>query len=181
MSSDFHQVESGAIATAVDHLFTTADPGSGYVEPVEPGTGSSGGGGRLEATHLLTEIEPMVDKLAGVDTGRRAIGGISRGGGLALEIAGFEPRAFVAAGGHSAVPADTDALDGLAVERLPVFLDVGREDSLTDASTGMSERITEMGGDVELHVWDGGHNRLYWAAHTTDYLRFYGRYLGANS
>jgi enterochelin esterase-like enzyme len=127
-------------------------------------------------THLLREIEPRLAAYARIDTGHRAIGGISRGGGLALSVAANHPDDFVAVGGHSPVDVPETELDVLAV-RLPVYLDVGRNDSLVGSAEQMAEHLKLRGGNVQLTVNRGGHDRPYWRAYTPAYLDFYGRYL----
>ena len=127
-------------------------------------------------THLLNEIEPRLATYAQIDTGRRAIGGISRGGGLALSVAAHHPADFVAVGGHSPVDVPESDLDVLA-DHLPVYLDVGRNDSLVGSTEQMAEYLKLRGGNVQLTVNPGSHDRPYWRAHTPAYLDFYGRYL----
>lgn len=127
-------------------------------------------------THLLKEIEPRLAAYAPIDTSRRAIGGISRGGGLALSVAAHHPGDFVAVGGHSPVDVPESDLDVLA-DHLPVYLDVGRNDSLVGSTEQMAEYLKLRKGDVQLTISPGAHERAYWRAHTAAYLDFYGRYL----
>lgn len=126
--------------------------------------------------HLLDEIEPAVAHVAGIemDPNRRAIGGISRGGGYALRIAGREPASFVAVGGHSSVPAGDEALDAIAASSMPVDLDVGTGDSLADGTVSMADHLERTDGDVTLAIGDGSHDRSYWRSHMFDYVSFYG-------
>lgn len=51
---------------------------------------------------FLTEFMPLLESTYRVDTAQRAIGGISRGGSWAYEIAFRHPQLFRAVGGHSA-------------------------------------------------------------------------------
>ncbi|MDE0803956.1 MAG: alpha/beta hydrolase-fold protein [Acidimicrobiales bacterium] len=131
--------------------------------------------------HLLDEIEPRIAKLAPLDTARRAIGGISRGGGMALRVAGAHPGDFVAVGGHSSVDVPADTLAAVADARLPVRLDAGHDDSLLATSQQMARALESDGGDVELVESHGGHDRPYWRDHVTDYIAFYAEHLGASS
>ena len=131
--------------------------------------------------HLLDEIEPQVADLVPVDTSRRAIGGISRGGGMALRVAGADPRAFVAVGGHSAVDAPADVLAVIADAQLPVRLDAGVDDSLLATSQQMANTLAVEGGVVDQVQSPGGHDRPYWRAHVTDYIAFYAEHLGASN
>lgn len=129
------------------------------------------------ATHLLNEIEPVINSIHPVDTTRRAIGGISRGGGLALEVAGFNAEKFVAVGGHSAVTADPDALANLADAEIPVYLDAGNEDVLASEASTMATALRDAGDEVTLVIGEGGHDRRYWATNLPDYFRFYSEHI----
>ena len=128
-------------------------------------------------THLVDEIEPVIARTAPVDPARRAIGGISRGGGLALDVAGLAPADFVAVGAHSSVEASDSALAAIAAARLPVRFDVGDDDGLAGASHHMTESITTNGGRSELVVGIGGHDRAYWRSEADAYIAFYASHL----
>ena len=127
--------------------------------------------------HLLDEIEPAVADLVPIDTTRRAIGGISRGGGMALRVAGTDPSAFVAVGGHSAVDAPDDILTAIAVAQLPVRLDAGSDDPLLTTSEQMADTLDARGGVVEQVESPGGHDRPYWRTNVDDYVAFYAEHL----
>lgn len=133
--------------------------------------------GQELATHLLDEIEPQLSAIARVDPARRAIGGISYGGGLALGVAGARPDAFVAVGGHSPVEAPEEALVVLAVKHVPVYLDAGADDSLLDGTEEMAGILDAHCGDFTFTVNDGAHEEPYWRIHTPQYLEFYGFHL----
>ena len=128
-------------------------------------------------THLLQEIEPKLSAFANIDTSHRAIGGISVGGGRALTVAAHHPNDFVAVGGHSPIPVKSAELDLLA-GRMPVYLDVGRDDSFASSTEKMARELEDHGATVELALNAGGHRDPYWHDHLTEYLEFYGRHLG---
>jgi len=123
--------------------------------------------------HLLDEIEPAIERTANVDTGRRAIGGISRGGGLALQVAGLAPDQFVVVGAHSSVRAPDDAIISIAAANLPIRFDVGDDDGLAAASNYMSALVETNGGQSGLVVSPGGHDRNYWRSQADAYIAFY--------
>lgn len=128
-------------------------------------------------SHLLDEIEPMIERTAPVDTTRRAIGGISRGGGLALDVAGLAPNQFVAIGAHSSVRASDPALLAIAQAGLPVRFDVGEDDGLISASEDMAAFVQNTGGNAELVIGPGNHDRDYWRGQADAYIAFYGAHL----
>ena len=112
----------------------------------------------------------------------RAIGGLSRGGYWALEIAFRHPDRFASVGGHSAALLDTFA--GPAVNPrqtalsndlgdLRIYLDIGRDDYLRANTIQLHEEMEAAGVP---HTWvfqDGRHEEAYWSAHVEDYLRWY--------
>lgn len=128
-------------------------------------------------THLLDEVEPAIERLAPVDPARRAIGGISRGGGLALAVAGLAPTEFLAVGAHSSIAASDETLAAIATAHLPTRFDVGDHDSLRPASERMAATIEAGGGSAELDVSTGGHDRDYWRSQATAYIAFYAAHL----
>ena len=127
-------------------------------------------------THLLGEIEPRLAAFAPIDTSRRAIGGISVGGGRALTVAAHHPQDFVAVGGHSPIAVDSANLNRLAGQ-MPVYLDVGRDDSFARTTEQMTRELENRGATVELAVNPGAHEDPYWNDHVPEYIEFYGRYL----
>ena len=127
--------------------------------------------------HLTNDIEPAVAHIAPVDTTRRAIGGISMGGAMALEVAGIAPNDFVAVGAHSAANASESALTAIATAGRPVRFDVGSDDRLAKTSERMSQFVDAHGGHAELVVGPGRHDRNYWRSQADDYIAFYAAHL----
>lgn len=128
---------------------------------------------RLVVDEILPAVRRQYPHAAGRDgTG---IGGISLGGGWAIEIAAHHPELFSAAGGHS--PAlgrlSGDEIAALASHNTRLWTDVGTSDALRPRVDEQSERMRRAGVAVMSMHWDGSHDRRYWSQHTEDYLRFY--------
>jgi enterochelin esterase-like enzyme len=127
---------------------------------------------------VLRDLMPHIEQTVRVarDRQRRAIGGISLGGSLALAIALTHLDLFGAVGGHS--PATSSALTaGLAptpaLNGLRVYLDVGRDDPLAASVEAFAAALQARGIKPSFHLYPGGHARSYWRAHTAEYLAFY--------
>jgi enterochelin esterase-like enzyme len=132
---------------------------------------------------FLKELMPLIESSYRLDD-RRAIGGISRGGFWAYEIAFRHPDLFTAVGGHSAyfdpghAPDDYNPLD-LAlnapdIEKLRLWLDRGPDDFAAPGLDRMDANLTERGLTYEYRLYDEGqHNNNYWRQHVGDYMSFY--------
>lgn len=144
---------------------------------------SSGGPGSYESA-ILNELIPHVEATTcawGTPQGR-AIGGLSRGGYWALEIAFRYPTNFAGVGGHSAALLDTYAwpavnprYTGLSQDlgNLRIYLDIGRSDYVI---APLQELHEEMETQQVAHTWvlnEGSHEEAYWASHLADYLQWY--------
>ncbi len=114
-----------------------------------------------------------------VDPGCRAIGGLSRGGGLALQIALQNENTFGSLGLHSPAILSsetwfTNRLKTTIADRLPrMRIDIGRKDSLRSPVEIFMSLLD--GFDVP-YTWvlsDGEHNDAYWSSHLESYLRWY--------
>ncbi len=135
---------------------------------------------------FLTELMPDAESQYRIDARRemRAIGGISRGGFWAFNIALLHPDLFSIVGGHSAffdegnAPAEQNPLD-LAltapnVETLRIALDRGRDDYAQVNLDLMDSRLTERGLTHTYTIYpEGQHEDSYWASHVAEYLQFY--------
>jgi enterochelin esterase-like enzyme len=161
-----------------------AMPDGGVPETRQPRSAT----GTFEA-EIMTEVLPAVE--ARFCVSRRpadhAIGGFSRGGWWALEIAFRHPMAFAAVGGHSAFLYDDAAappFDPYVLARsvplppagtLRLWLDAGLDDY---ARPGLGPLLATLAGrhvSFSYHVWPGDHEPSYWRAHVAAYLAFYGR------
>jgi len=182
-----HWLDEGLVASA-DKLF-----GSGELPPfimVMPHgdyslyTDTSGGSKSFEGV-LVNELIPAIDgrfrTLA--DAEHRAIGGISRGGVWALEIAFMHPELFDAVGGHSpalSVNRATAEYDPMvlaktaAIDELRIFLDAGDRDWTRAEAQNLSKILTERYIPHTFTVGKGDHDYPYWATQVEAYLRFYG-------
>lgn len=133
---------------------------------------------------VVAELIPWVEAHtpARPDRDHRAIGGISRGGFWALEIAFRHPELFSAVGGHSPVagqkndpytPLGLVSIRPADLRSLRIWLDVGTEDSLRAGVINFAAELTAAEIPNTFEQWPGGHNRPYWRSHTADYLAFY--------
>jgi enterochelin esterase-like enzyme len=109
------------------------------------------------------------------DAAQRAVGGISRGGRVALAAAAAHPTMFAAVGGHS--PAVDHGEDALAARlgKVPgaIRLDAGRSDSLRVGMQRFADEARSAGADVQVAVAPGAHDRAYWRSQASAYLHFY--------
>jgi poly-gamma-glutamate synthesis protein (capsule biosynthesis protein) len=135
---------------------------------------------------FLTELLPSVEATYRVDARRerRNIGGISRGGFWAFNIAYRHPDLFGAVGGHSAFFALENApnrynplylsRDQKGIDILRIWLDRGRNDYAFWGIDLMHKWLTRRGIDHSYTVHPtGDHNNDYWRAHLPSYLAFY--------
>ena len=125
---------------------------------------------------VVDSLLPAVRRRWRIAEGRSsaAIGGNSIGGRLALQITAAHPEEFAAVGGHSTtVHGALELAGGLQQAGVRIYLDVGSRDPLLPDVAALSAALTGLGVTHEFHVSDGAHDRVYWAAHVPDYLRFY--------
>ena len=144
---------------------------------------SSGGPNSFEGV-ILNEFIPYMEQTycAWPEPAGRAIGGLSRGGYWALEIAFRFPELFASVGGHSVALLDTAAGSELNPQftglnndlgDLRIYLDIGESDYLIPNIQRLHEDMASAG---RPHVWvlnEGSHEDSYWAAHLGEYLRWY--------
>ncbi len=145
---------------------------------------NSSGGPHSYETVLVEDLIPFIETnyCAWAEADGRAIGGLSRGGYWALEIAFRHPEQFVSVGGHSASLLDIAAgpdlnpqYTGLSNDLgdLRIYLDIGAD----DGGIANTRRLHEdMAAQNIPHTWQlnpGGHNNAYWIAHLANYLAWY--------
>lgn len=144
---------------------------------------TSGGAGSYESL-ILDDLIPYVERTycAWPEGAGRAIGGVSRGGYWALEIAFRHPELFASVGGHSAAlvdnfagPAINPEFTGLQNElgSLRIYFDIGADDWLINNVRRLHEEMEAAG---IAHTWvlnEGRHEDAYWSAHVADYLAWY--------
>lgn len=146
---------------------------------------SSGGPGSYESV-IMNDLIPYVEQTtcAWSDPAGRAIGGLSRGGYWALEIAFRFPDQFASVGGHSAALLDTHAWPAVNPQHtglsqnlgdLRIYLDIGADDYVI-------HNIRQLHLDMETavppipHTWvlnPGRHEEAYWQTHIPNYLAWY--------
>jgi S-formylglutathione hydrolase FrmB len=146
--------------------------------------------------YVMREVIPAVERRAGADPHRIAVGGISMGGFGAYDLALLHPGRFCAVGGHSpalwfeggetapgafegaADFARNDVVgtirgDPDAFGEIPVWNDYGDEDPFRVYDEGFVDLLEAGDADLRSHSWPGGHDSDYWNAHWPAYLRFY--------
>lgn len=144
---------------------------------------TSGGPGSYESFMLEEFIPYFEGTYCALPNGKgRAIGGMSRGGYWALEIAFRHPDEFLSVGGHSAAlvdynggptinPSNTGLDNDLGALR--IYLDIGENDWLLNNVQQLHE---QMAAAQRPHTWvlnQGIHEEAYWATHLEEYLEWY--------
>ncbi len=182
-----HWLDEGVVQTA-DRLFASGElPPFIMVMPhgdYSLYTNTSGGDKSFEDV-FVNELVPAIDGhfRTMADAEHRAIGGISRGGVWALEIAFRHPDLFDAVGGHSpalSVNRATDEYDPLelaksaSIDKLRIFLDAGDQDWTRAGTQELSQALAARYIPYTYTVGKGDHDYPYWASQVEAYLRFYG-------
>lgn len=134
---------------------------------------------------FLNELMPHAEENYHISTEAtyRAIGGISRGGFWAYQIAFSHLELFSAVGGHSAffdsynAPPEYNPLD-LAltadIDSLRLWLDRGGEDYAAPGLNIMNQRLTQAGIEHQYTIYTTGeHNNAFWSQHIAEYVDFY--------
>ena len=132
----------------------------------------------------------------------RAVGGLSMGGHAAMQLPMSFPGIWSAIGAHSPSlrsegvrlapkPSDAPTFLGFGPEfaaRDPLslikakpdlakqytwWIDFGSQDPWRAPATAVHDALNSMGIKDQFHVFEGGHELAYWAAHVEEYLRFY--------
>jgi enterochelin esterase-like enzyme len=135
---------------------------------------------------VTDELIPFVESVYCLQNIRegRAIGGISRGGFWAFEIAFRHPESFSALGGHSPyfdlyhAPPTHNPLDlAQAPPPQPLFrlwMDRGKDDYAQLNIDRQHDNLTANNIPHTFMVYPvGEHENAYWSAHVDEYLRFY--------
>jgi enterochelin esterase-like enzyme len=144
---------------------------------------TSGGAGSFEE-QLVNELMPHVDATFRTVQTRdaRAIGGISRGGVWALEIALRHPDAFAIVGAHSPALSANRAppaydpftlMNQPGVESLRIYLSAGDRDWAREATRQLHQALNTQGISNQFVVHSGAHVDQLWANHIVEYLAFY--------
>jgi len=144
---------------------------------------TSGGAGSFEE-QLVNELMPHIDAtFRSVQTREaRAIGGISRGGVWALEIAFRHPDAFGIVGAHSPAlsanraPSVFDPFTLMkepAVGRLRIYLSAGDADWARPTTVEFHQALDQQGITHQFAIHAGAHQDRLWSEHLGEYLAFY--------
>lgn len=114
------------------------------------------------------------------DRNHRAIGGLSRGAGWALQLGLSRWDLFSVIGLHSlaVLQNDRSQIDNwIAVipsDSLPsVFMDIGDNDQEYEMASSIEAQFTESGLSHEWHLYSGAHTEEYWNAHVMEYITWY--------
>ncbi len=133
---------------------------------------------------LIDDLLPYIDKHYRTRRDKRAIGGLSRGGGWAIRYGLTRPELFVAVGGHSPAIFYQDQarlmawLSKIPADELPAFyLDAGDRDQEREVGLKFAEILSQAGIPHEWRLYIGLHDEVYWQAHTKEYLFWYGNVL----
>jgi enterochelin esterase-like enzyme len=182
IQSDSHWLELGLAEYADAGIregrfppFIAIMPNSGRL-----GNLSSGGEKSIEAITINSLIPFVDDSYCGWPAAAgRNIGGISRGGYWALEIAFRNPELFNSVSGHSSHlrfetdPAKYNPLATYATADLTdlrIWLDRGEKDFLRPGQEQLHANLESAGIAHEYRVNPGGHSDTYWADHIGEYL-----------
>jgi enterochelin esterase-like enzyme len=112
----------------------------------------------------------------------RAVGGISHGGGWAIELGITHWEVFGALGAHSpAVLNNNPVWFGAKIELIPanqiprIFIDLGDREppEISESARWFGDLLDEKGMPHEWHQFTGEHNQEYWQNHLEIYLRWY--------
>jgi enterochelin esterase-like enzyme len=155
--------------------FIVVMPNSGYL-----GNLSSGGEKSIEGI-IVNYLLPFVDHnfCSWSEARGRNIGGISRGGYWALEIAFSNPDLFGATAGHSThlrLETDPEKYNPLAtyawadLRNMRIWMDRGEKDFLRTGQEQLHASLEAAGITHEYQVNPGGHSDVYWTDHIGDYL-----------
>lgn len=156
---------------------------------VMPGVGSEGlfvhssGGSRSFEGMVVEELLPLVarDYRVWDDPAGRAVGGISRGGVWALEIALRHQDVFGIVGAHSPALAlnrplpqyDPFRLITEEMSSLRIYLDAGDADWARASTIIFRDALLAQDVPVTYDLHPGGHVDALWQGGTPDYLNFY--------
>jgi len=132
-------------------------------------------------TAVIDVLIPHIDKTYRTRSGPewRAIGGISRGAGQALQIALTHADTFSILGLHSPATLNAEGLIlqwllAIPIEQRPdVWLDIGDHDSLLPSAQSLLNLLSQNELEVIGHINPGDHTSDYWRAHIAGYLHWY--------
>jgi len=134
-------------------------------------------GGRL-TNDLIPHIDQTYQTMP--DPRYRAIGGMSRGAGWALQLGLSRPDLFSIIGLHSLAVFQRDASkidDWIIVippaSRPSIFMDIGEDDQELASAQQIESIFVQFDVMHEWHLYTGDHTEEYWSAHMEEYIRWY--------
>ncbi len=131
---------------------------------------------------FINSLIPYVDQSYRTLTDRanRSLGGLSRGGGWAVELGLGHTDLFGALGLHSPAifkdnaPYLTRIIADIPPEDRPnLWVDIGDADMELSRAILFEEILTQSDYLHEFHLLSGDHTENYWSAHVDKYLRWY--------
>jgi enterochelin esterase-like enzyme len=131
---------------------------------------------------IVSELVPWIDDNYYTHPERsfRAIGGISRGAGWAVQIGFDNPHLFSRIGAHSLPLFETDTakitgwLAQIPKEDYPeVFIDIGRDDPEWQTAQAFADQLDKFQVPHQWYLFTDGHTETYWTNHLELYLRWY--------
>jgi enterochelin esterase-like enzyme len=165
-------------------VMPSADMRAGRAGKYSWTNGGKGSYGDFFVNELVPHIDGKYSTRA--ERGGRAIGGISRGGYWAIQIAMSNPDKFATLGAHS--PSITSKLVGVpanfsmlsfakpreAVKQFRVWMDAGDRDWARFDIDKFSKDLKAAGAaEFAYSVGQGQHEDAYWASRIGEYLAFY--------
>jgi enterochelin esterase-like enzyme len=131
---------------------------------------------------LINDLIPYVDTNYRTlkDREHRALGGLSRGGGWAVQLGFDHPDLFGVLGLHSPAIFKDNApeIEGILkkmseADRPHLWFDIGDADREQGSAFLLEEILTRNDYIHEFHQFSGDHSETYWSAHVDEYLRWY--------
>ena len=136
-----------------------------------------GFGDRL-VNHLIPYIDGTYRTIP--KRSQRAIGGMSRGAGWALELGLTRWDLFSIIGLHSLAVFQGDGsqiekwLAEIPTTSYPnIFMDIGDNDQEFEMARAVEEIFNQFGLPHEWHLYSGAHTEAYWQAHVAEYIEWY--------
>jgi enterochelin esterase-like enzyme len=131
---------------------------------------------------LVDDLIPYVDITYRTipDRNHRAIGGMSRGAGWALQLGLTRWDLFGTIGLHSLAVLQNDASkipgwlgDIPSTSRPLIFMDIGDNDPELSMAQLVEMQFNVRGLSHEWHLYSGAHTEEYWSAHVEEYIQWY--------
>jgi len=131
---------------------------------------------------LVEALIPHIDSTYRTlpDRSHRAIGGMSRGAGWALQLGLTRWDLFSTIGLHSLAVQQGDAskipgwLEDIPPASGPrIFMDIGDNDPELEMANHVEAQFNEYDLSHEWHLYSGAHTEEYWSAHVNEYIRWY--------